>query len=219
MSDYEDEEQLERLKAFWDENGRFFVSALVLATAGLFGWNWWQGEQRASAEGASELFEQAIAAARDADLTALNARFASLGEQFPDSPYVTQAGLRLAAVHMQRGETEAAESVLRDLLARERGEMLAPLIAVRLARVMNYRSAPDEALAVLDGVTNAGQYAPLLAEARGDINVALGDIDAARAAYRTALDDPGQPQLIDVRIVEMKLADLGSPQTAANDTP
>lgn len=219
MSDYEDAEQLERLKAFWDENGRFFVSALVLATAGLVGWNWWQGEQRASAEGASQLFEQAAEAARDSDLTMLNAHFASLEEQYPDSPYVTQAGLRLAALHMQRGETDAAESLLRDLLARERGAMLEPLVAVRLARVMNYRNTPGDALAVLDAVTDAGEYGPLLAEARGDINVALGDVEAARAAYRAALDDPGQPQLIDVRIVEMKLDDLGSPQTAAAETP
>ena len=219
MSDYEDEEQLERLKAFWDENGRFFVSALVLATAGLFGWNWWQGEQRESAEGASQLFEQVAEAARDADITALNAGFAALETQFPDSPYVTQAGLRVAALHMQRGETDAAETVLRDLLARERGGMLAPLVAVRLARVLNYRNAPEDALAVLDGVADGGQYGPLVAEARGDINVALGDVEAARAAYRAALDDPGQPQLIDVRIVEMKLADLGSPQAAAAETP
>lgn len=219
MSDYEDAEQVEKLKAFWDENGKLLVSAIVLSTAGLFGWNWWQGEQRAYAEGASQIFEQAVTAAQASDLTMLVSHHARLTADYPDSPYVSQAGLRLAGLYMQRGDTGGAESVLRGVLAREQGSLLEPVAASRLARVLVYRDAPADALAVLDAISEVGQFAPLVAETRGDVQVALGDTEAARVAYELALAAPGQPQLIDVRLVEMKLADLGSAPVAAADAP
>lgn len=217
MSDYEDAEQVEKLKAFWDENGKLLISAVVLSTAGLFGWNWWKGEQRAYAEGASQVFEQVVDAAQASDLTMLVSHHGTLTTEFPDSPYVTQAGLRLAGLYMQRGETESAESTLRNVLARERGKLLEPVVASRLARVLSYRGEPAQALEVLDGVSDAGTYAPLLAEARGDVQVALGNTEAARAAFESALTAPGQSQLIDVRLVEMKLADLGAAPVVATD--
>ncbi len=219
MADYEDAEQFEKLKAFWDENGRWLISAVVLSTAGIFGWNWWKGEQRTYAEGASQVFARAVTAAQASDLTMLVSHHTTLAEEFPDSPYLSQAGLRLAGLYMQRGETEEAEATLRDVLERERGGLLEPVAAARLARVLAYRDAPDAALEVLDSVGEGGEFAPLIAEARGDIHVALGDADAARAAYQAAIDNPGQPQLIDVRLVEMKLADLGSAPAVAADTP
>lgn len=219
MSDYEDAEQFEKLKAFWDENGRWLISAVVLSTAGLFGWNWWKGEQRDYAEGASAVFAQAVSAAQQSDLTMLVSHHSTLAEQFPDSPYLSQAGLRLAGLYMQRGDTEAAEATLRDVLERERGGLVEPIAATRLARVLAYRDAPEAALEVLDAVRNAEAFAPLMAETRGDIHAALGDVAAARAAYQSAIDNPGQPQLIDVRLVEMKLADLGSAPTVAADAP
>lgn len=219
MADYEDAEQFEKLKAFWDENGRWLISAVVLSTAGIFGWNWWKGEQRAYAEGASQVFAQAVEAAQASDLTMLVSHHTTLAEAFPDSPYLSQAGLRLAGLYMQRGDTEQAETTLRGVLDRERGSLLEPIAASRLARVLAYRNAPDAALAVLDTVGDGGEFAPLVAETRGDIHVALGDTEAARAAYRAAIDNPGEPQLIDVALVEMKLADLGSAPTVAADAP
>ena len=219
MADYEDAEQFEKLKAFWDENGRWLISAVVLSTAGIFGWNWWKGQQQAYAEGASQVFAQAVTAAQASDLTMLVSHHSTLAEQFPDSPYLSQAGLRLAGLYMQRGETEEAEATLREVLDRERGSLLEPIAASRLARVLAYRNAPEAALEVLDTVGDGGEFAPLIAEARGDINAALGNAEAARAAYQAAIDNPGEPQLIDVALVEMKLADLGSAPTVAADAP
>ena len=141
MADYEDAEQFEKLKAFWDENGRWLISAVVLSTAGIFGWNWWKGEQQRYAEGASQVFARAIAA----DLTMLVSHHATLAASYPDSPYLSQAGLRLAGLYMQRGDTEAAELALRDVLERERGGLLEPVAATRLARVLAYRDMPDAA--------------------------------------------------------------------------
>lgn len=219
MSDYEDVEQYERLKAFWAENGRWILSAIVLSSAGLFGLNWWKGQQRTYAESASQVYQQVVDAAEASDLTLLVAHRRTLADEYPESPYLSQAGLRLAALYMQRGETEAAEETLRGVLGDERGSALEPLVASRLARVVAYRGDAAEALQILDAIRDPGSYAPMVAELRGDLALANGDLSAAREAYQAALNDPGQPQLIDTRLVEIKLAALGEPESAAMASP
>jgi predicted negative regulator of RcsB-dependent stress response len=205
MSDLSEQEQVEKLRQWWQENARDLIIAVVVVTGGIFGWYQWQDSKQAYAEGASLLFEQAVDAAEASDLTMLVARHNTLAKDYEDSPYVTQSGLRLAGLYMQRGETADAERVLRETLARERGSLLAPLVASRLARVLIYVDRADEALQVLDGVKPAA-YAPLIAEVRGDAYLALGEFEQARQAYQAALDDPGQPQLVDVSLIGMKLA-------------
>ena len=42
MSDYlDDEEQLARMKSWWDENGKSTIAAVILGVAGAIGWNWY----------------------------------------------------------------------------------------------------------------------------------------------------------------------------------
>ena len=43
MSDYlTDEEQVAKLKSWWDENGVSVIVTLVLVVAGVVGWRWYE---------------------------------------------------------------------------------------------------------------------------------------------------------------------------------
>ncbi len=50
-----EEEQVEALKAWWDENGRSIVVAIVIALAAGFGWQGWKSQQEGQAEAASDM--------------------------------------------------------------------------------------------------------------------------------------------------------------------
>ena len=52
-----DEEQVEKLKKWWQENGRAVITGLVLGVVGLFGYRYWVDQQEATAEAASALDE------------------------------------------------------------------------------------------------------------------------------------------------------------------
>ncbi len=218
MSDLSEEEQVERLQQWWKENARDLIIGIVVMGGGIFGYYQWQGSKADFAQGASVVFEQALDAAEASDLTMLVAHHTELSNEYADSPYVTQSGLRLAALYMQRGETEDAERLLRETFAREKGSLLGPLVATRLARVQIYRDDAQGALSTLDAIKPGG-YAPLLAEVRGDALLALGQNSEARAAYQAALDDPGQPQLVDVNLLGMKLAAVPAADVAEVAAP
>ncbi|MEM7610223.1 MAG: tetratricopeptide repeat protein [Pseudomonadota bacterium] len=216
MNDLTEEEQVERLKAFWSQYGMSIVIGVVLGGAGLFGWYQWQDGQRSEAEAASAMFAEVADAADAADITILKSRHSALAETHPESPYVSQADLLLAALYMQRGETEEAQATLETLLARENGSVLEPLVATRLARVLIYRDQAGEALEVLERA-DADGYAAMFDEVRGDALVALTRYDEARAAYQAALDSAGQPQLVDANLLDMKLGALPEATAAVGD--
>ena len=57
MSDYlTDEEQLDKLKKWWEENGLMLAGAVVISVAGVIGWNWYGERQAATVAGSSDLY-------------------------------------------------------------------------------------------------------------------------------------------------------------------
>jgi predicted negative regulator of RcsB-dependent stress response len=82
--------------------------------------------------------------------------------------------------------------------------------------VLAYQTNYAEALEVLD-VEDPGQFAARMNEIKGDIHAAMGEIEAARAAYTQALTAPGS-ESVDRNFVQMKLNQLleapSTPETA-----
>ncbi|MFK8053250.1 MAG: YfgM family protein [Woeseiaceae bacterium] len=218
MSELTDEQQVERLKAWWQENGRSLLFIIGLGMVGAIGWLQWQGSQRDNAEAASALYELAMEAADRNDSIVLGQRVDELTGDYPDSTYTALAVLRQVAVELANGETELARAKLDALLTSEKGSELEPLIALRLARVELYLGNAEQALAVLDKAP-AKNFAPFYHEVRGDIYVQLGQAQDARDAYQAALDEPGQPQLVDVNYIGIKLAQLATTEAVVAETP
>ena len=42
MNDLSEKEQLEQMRAWWADNGRFVIGGVLLGVAALVGWNQWQ---------------------------------------------------------------------------------------------------------------------------------------------------------------------------------
>jgi RNA polymerase sigma-70 factor, ECF subfamily len=91
-----------------------------------------------------------------------------------------------------------------------------PVIALNRAIAVGFRDGYAAGLDELAGLDDLDGY-PLLAAARGDFHRRLGDHDAARREYRTALallpDDeaPGSRTRPERRALERRLADLDNP--------
>ena len=216
MNDLTEEQQLESLRQFWTEWGGRILAVLALVAAGFGGFNVWQANQRSAALSASDLYVSAVEAADEADITLLQQRFARLSSEHPDSPYVLQAGMRVAALHMQRGESEEAAAVLSELLADAPDAVEAPLLALRLARVELYLERPDAALATLEPHRDS-YLGAAISEVRGDALLARGETDAAREAYQFALDEGAAARLVDAEMLRIKRNALG-PAPVADET-
>ena len=186
-----EEEQVEALRRWWDENGRSTLIAIGLALAAVFGWQWYGEHVENQREAASNIYQAMLNSvqgpeAGDEQRMTLRSYAKRLKEEFPGSTYAQFAALQLARDAVQSGELESAESELRWVLAKaDAGSDIALVAQLRLARVVAAKGDADGALALLAG-EQSGAYAAAYATARGDVLLAQGRETEAREAYVTA---------------------------------
>lgn len=204
MSSYlSEDEQVEALKKWWKENGKSVVSGTVLGFAIIFGWQGWSSYQTQQGEQASILYTnmENHLAAGNIDQGIESAK-RLIGES-SGSVYATFAALQLAKVSYDKGEKTAAQSHLQWAMDNAPDEALSGLARLRLARLLVDMEQWDAAKGLVDaaGSVLPGEFAQL----SGDIAVQSGDLEAARAAYRRALDAGVE----NADLVRMKLVDIG----------
>lgn len=184
MSDYlSEEEQVQALKTWWDENGTSLVVGVVLVLAATFGWRWYQGYSADQAAAASDLYQDYLLADEDARDEVV----AEIDSQIPGTSYQAFVKLTEARRALDGGDLEAAVGELEDALAAAKGSYLDGLTRIRLARLYQQQGKTDAALAQL-ALVKGGGYESQAAELRGDIHYAAGDRAEAGVAYRVASD-------------------------------
>ena len=184
-SHYEEEAQVEQLRRWWRENWMALVGGLALGMAGIFGWEAWTNAQNATAERASQLYEDLEKAPADQP-DHLKEIGQKLTSEFADTPYAAQGQLLLAQRAVERNDFEGAREGLNWAIGHTDDPGLKKVAKLRLARVLWQLGKPDDALAQLD-VADDDAFASLYQELRGDIQLGKGDRAAARAAYEKAL--------------------------------
>lgn len=219
-----DEEQLEALKRWWKENGTSLIAGIVIVAAVYFGIGQFQESRRNEAGQASERYQllSDLALANmtqvigDQDMVAAQATYTDLKQNFPDSIYTRYGALIMARFHVEQGNLERAAAELQWILDNpelglfnEADEELFTITSLRLARVKLAQGQPSEALSLIESLEIKDAFLPAYAEIEGDIQLALGNRDAARASYERALaalqeSGTGNPVLL-----QMKLYDLG----------
>ncbi len=211
--DLEEQEQLDAVKQFWKRHGNlatWLLIAALVAYSGWTGWNWWQREQ---ATQASAMFDELDKAAQAADVDKVARVFGDLKARYPKTAFAQQGGLLAAKVQAEKGRTDAAQATL-DWVGTNATETEYRTIArLRLAGLLLDNKKYDEALKQLDAASAAG-FEPLVADRRGDVLMAQGKPDDAKASYTKAWQ--GMDARIEYRrLIEAKLAALGAaPLTA-----
>jgi predicted negative regulator of RcsB-dependent stress response len=214
-----EKEQIEALRNWWRENGRFIISGVALGIALLLGFNYWNKGRVEDALEASAAYEALLNEVAKGDAEAAREKAAALGENYGSTVYAAQARLAMAKLYMDKGRDEDAATELKALV--EAGDATEAEEAVmtarlRLAKILLYQDKPQEAIDLLQGYGDtafAGRYS----EALGDAYVALGKAEDAREAYTVALaDDPNAPT-VNRTLVQMKINDLPKVSAPAAD--
>jgi predicted negative regulator of RcsB-dependent stress response len=190
LEDYRtEEEQVEAIKRWWDENGKSTVVAIVLAVVASFSWRYWQDEQQRQREQASVVYQQLLDFVSQNSLDDNGQKAAlSLANQiesdYASSGYATLAGLAKASIAMSSADFGTAESALLALKAKKLDPEMAALVNIRLAKVQFSKGDLTAAMATLGG--DMQKFAAQAAELRGDILAAQGNNAAALDAYNEA---------------------------------
>jgi predicted negative regulator of RcsB-dependent stress response len=201
VSDYlTDEEQLDKLRKWWEENGLMMVGAVVLAVVGVIGWNWYGEHTAETIARASDLYADYL----EAEGTERETIEATLAAEHPDSVYRVFVLLRDAKAEADNENPEAALSILTEALPLVDEEALADVVRMRIARLQQELDQSDAALNTLSQVRSLGLRSQVQ-ELKGDIHMARGERSLAHEAYSAALaeaaDEAGRP------LLKLKVAD------------
>ncbi len=187
--DLEEQEKLDDLKAWWEQNSKYVSAAIVavaLVVIGVQGWRWYQ---RTQAEQASVLYQAVSQAARANDVSKAKEPASQIVDRFARTAYAPRAALLYD--HASEDELKA-------------------IARFRLAQAMLDEKQYDDALKALDIKTDDA-FTGLFADLKGDILAAMGKNAEAKAAYEIALAkiDPKSPYRA---FVQVKFDALGGGQ-------
>ena len=207
--DFEEQERIAELKAWWEDNRWYVVGAIILALAIFAGWRGWQYWSARQEEDAAAMFRPVADAAKAHDVKRVAEAGQALVDKHPRSYYASEAALVIAKNAFDAGDLDEARKRLEWAMANGVEEHRG-IARVRLAAVLLDQKKYDEALRVLDGNSDPA-FVPLAADLRGDIMLAQGRMDEARAAYKLAVDK-STPRNPVKGIAETKLNALGGGQ-------
>ena len=207
--DFEEQERIAELKAWWEDNRWYVVGAIVAAVLGFVGWRAWKETTLRQSEDAAAMYQPVADASKANDAKKLVSAADALIAKHSGSFYASEAALVAAKVAFDAGNTDEARKRLEWVIEHGPDEHKG-VARIRLAAVLLDQKKYDEALKVLDANKDEG-FTALAADLRGDIMLAQGRLDEARAAYKLAVDKAG-PRHPVKSLAETKLNALGGAQ-------
>ena len=212
-----EEEQIEALKRWWDENGKQVVLAIVLTVGGYFGWQAWTDHVEEKAAAASLVYQEMLDHISDttagdvvgADKQVEISQLAeTLKQDYSNTQYAFYAALIKAKLAVESTDLSAAAVELQWAMDNA-GETISENIArLRLARVEAAAGNLDKALQLVQGV-DAGELKSAFDEAKGDFYQLQGNAAAAYTAYEAAMmgidaGNSSASQLLQLKISQVK---------------
>lgn len=185
MSEYlDEEEQLARMKSWWDENGTFLVVAVVVMVAGIVGYSWYGSHSTEQNQAGTRLLQEYTEAAPGSEERA--ASLAAIEDGYSGSAVHVLTLFDQAGTAVEEGNFDAANAALGKIVDEGADDLLVDLARLRQARVLMQLDLKDQALSVLAAVRNEG-YRTLAMEIKGDVLAASGDLAGAHESYEAAL--------------------------------
>jgi predicted negative regulator of RcsB-dependent stress response len=217
-----EEEQVEAIKNWWNENGKSLIVTIVVVLGGYFGWNGYQENQRAQGEAASSIYQQLMSKATkplgeqsEADKAEMETVAAQLKTEYPGTLYAQFGGLYLAKFAIEANNFEGAATELQALVDANNQGPVTYLAQVRLARVLIQLEKFDEALALVK-TTPEASFATQYEETKGDVLFAKGELAQALTAYQAARAS-ATALGINTQVLQRKIDDLAGAKLAAAD--
>ncbi len=203
-----EEESIEALKKWWNENSKALAVAVILMFGGYTGWLLWENSNASNAAEASDLFEEILtlvlevqaapaqgeedSALRAESSTQIIAIASDLRTNHRDSIYAKLAALFSAQQAVENDDLVQAEADLQWILDnreqgmfRELDEGMILTTSLRLARVILAQGDAERALSFINEI-DPKSFEGGFAELRGDIYLTMNRPVDARDAYVAA---------------------------------
>jgi predicted negative regulator of RcsB-dependent stress response len=207
MTEYmTDEEQVERIKKWWADNGSSVIAGLVIGIGGLGGWRFYVDYTTTQAAEASSHFTQMVSSL-DANKSDVAIEQANLVvSDYGSTPYADLAQFALAKAYVSSEKYEEAAQTLQKIIDDSSEAPIQAIARMRLAAVQQQLGQLDQALKTIE-VEYPQQFSAAVEELKGDILASQGHAEQARAAYQKAR--MANPPAANPQFLQQKLDNLG----------
>ena len=198
ISDSE-EEQVDKLKKWWNSNGKQIIAGAVIGLGAIFGWNSYVDYQDNQALNARALY---LSYASD---SANIGAYDKLIKDHPSSSYADQGTLLMAKYLFDAGNYSLALDAIKPLMNRE-NSVIASTAILRSASLYLELGQHEEALSVLN-TENANGFSGLFYNLAGDIYLDLGNNEEAKKKFALAIENITENSSL-AQLIQIKLDDL-----------
>ncbi|MFW5329469.1 YfgM family protein [Hydrogenophaga sp. ZJX-1] len=205
--DLEEQEQLDQIKHFWAQYGNLITWVLIAVFGSMAAWNGWNYWERSQAAKASALYEEIERAALASDADKIQRAYGEMTDRFAGTTFAAQGALLAGKTLYESGKVDGARAALTWVSEKASDESLRAIARLRLAALDVESKAFDQALKTLE-TPMPKSFEPLAADRRGDVFLAQGKTEEAKAQYQAAWRALGA-QTEYRQLVEVKLASLG----------
>ena len=203
-----EEQQVEAIKSYWQQNGNTIIAGIALGFAGFIGFNLYQDnkleQEMIVSDSYQALIEQSGKDAKD---------FIANGEKFisenGNNSYVTLTALALAKESATHKDWQQVQKQLTTAIESAPTDGIKAIASLRLARVQVQLEQYSDALTTLNS-NLPESFTAAIEEIKGDTYLQQGKNDLARSAYQAAIAADGittSPSL------QIKLDDLAQVTT------
>ena len=205
--DLEEQEQLDTLKAWWEQYGNLVTWLLIVVLSSYAAWTGWRNYQVGQSTQASQLYDELQKSIIAKDNAKVQRVASDLIEKFSRTSYPSMAALAAAKSAFDSNDLKTAKTQLRWVVDHSSAGEFKALARIRLAGIALDEKNYEEGLTLLAGDFPA-EFVGSVFDRRGDLYLAQNKIVEARAAYQSALEkikdkNPGR------KLVQIKLDAIG----------
>lgn len=205
--DHDEQEQLDTLKAWWNQYGNLVTWLLIVALSAYAAWTGWNYYQRNQAIQASQLYEELQKAVGAKDQAKVQRAATDMQDKFGRTAYAQMSALAAAKAAFDAGDLKTAKAQLQWTIDNGRDDEYKAIAKLRLAGILLDEKAYDDGLKLLSGDFPV-EFAGVVADRKGDILMAQEKVAEARTAYQMALEktdqkNPGR------QLIQLKLDAIG----------
>jgi len=203
-----EEEQLEQLKKWWENNQSSVIYGVIGALVISAGVNMWQKHKADSRNQASQLYTELLTSEAEEKNDSVEKLAEKLQAEHGSSTYAQYAELILVKQKVQSGDLEGAKTLLQNEIKKNNSPEFKHIFRLRLIQLMLATKQYEQGLQQIAEVDPAARegFASNYDELQGDLYLALDRVDEARNAYQSAMRSGHASPML-----QFKLDDLTPP--------
>jgi predicted negative regulator of RcsB-dependent stress response len=200
-----EEQQVEAIKGYWQENGNMIIAGIVLGFVGFIGFNYYKDNKLADEMAISNSY-QALIENSATDKEAFSENAAKFITENSTTSYASLTALALAKEAARTQNWAEAQTQLMSAIASAPTDGIKGIASLRLARVQIQLAQYEQAFATL-AKPLPESFTAAVEEIKGDTYLLQGKKELARNSYQVAIAADG---LASSPSLQMKLDDLAT---------